>query len=191
MLEWLGREIKKEFQPDYPRIHFLLGDVAAPRGGCLASMGGKRGHKSHSTGQDADVGFVTPIKNGPSPDTLHKNLQPKPNWWFLKKLFHNPYACIKVVFLDHRQISKIARVAYGDPDWTTVRKFLKHVRGHQNHFHVRIGDGPGQPGCAPNANPDEELKMEYENGDEGDSDAAPDTSSPSSPSGSGESPEVD
>ena len=27
MLEWLGRQIKKEFQPDYPRIHFLLGDA--------------------------------------------------------------------------------------------------------------------------------------------------------------------
>lgn len=185
MLEWLGRQIKKEFQPDYPRIHFLLSDVAAPRGGCLASAGGKRGHKSHSSGQDADIGFVTPIKNGPSPSELHKNLQPKPNWWFLKQLFHNPYACIRVIFLDHRQIARIAKVASGDEDWPVIRKFLRHVRGHQNHFHVRIGDGPGQPGCVANSNPDEELRMEFENGDEGDSDSAP------SGSGTGESPEVD
>ena len=82
------------------------------------------------------------MKNHPSPDTLHKNLQPKPNWWFLKQVFHNPYACIRVVFLDHRQIARIARVAAGDPDWQVIRKFLRHVRGHQNHFHVRIGDGP-------------------------------------------------
>jgi murein endopeptidase len=185
MLEYLGRKIKKEFQPEYPGIRFLLGDVTAPRGGCLASSGGRRGHKSHSTGQDADIGFITPIKNGPSPDSLHKNLQPKPNWWFLKQLFHNPFACIRVIFLDHRQINKIARVAYGDPDWQTIRKFLRHIKGHQNHFHVRIGDGPGQPGCVANANPDEELRMEFENGDEGDTDSEP------SGSGAGESPEVD
>ena len=165
MLEFLGRQIKKEFSPEYPRIHFLIGDVAAPRGGCLASMGGRRGHKSHSTGVDADVGFVTPIKNGSSPDTLHKNFLPKPNWWFIKQLFHNPYACIKVVFLDHRDIAKLAKIGGGDPEWPTIRKFIRHVRGHNNHFHVRIGDGPGPAGCTANANPDEELRMEYEGGD--------------------------
>jgi len=52
---------------------------------------------------------------------------------------------------------------------------------------VGTGDGPGQPGCTANANPDEELRMEYENGDEGDSD----TESPSDKSVPGESPEVD
>ena len=54
-------------------------------GAAFASAGGKRGHMSHMSGQDADIGFVTPMKNKPSPDTLHKNLQPKPNWWFLKQ----------------------------------------------------------------------------------------------------------
>ena len=173
MLEWLGRQVKKELSPEAPGIRLLVGDVAAPRGGCLASMGGRRGHKSHSTGQDADVGFVTPKAKGPSPDHFHKDLQAKPNWWFLKQVFHNPYACIRVIFIDHRHIARLAKVAYGDPDWAVVRKFLRHVRGHRDHFHVRIGDGPGQPGCVPNANPDEELKMEYENGDEteGDTDS--------------------
>ena len=188
MLEWLGRQIKKEFQPENPRIHFLIGDVSAPRGGCLASAGGRRGHMSHSTGQDADLGFVTPIKSKPSPDTLHKNLQPKPNWWFLKQLFHNPLCLHPSGF--PRSPSDRARSRRWPAEiriGKSIRKFLRHVRGHQNHFHVRIGDGPGQPGCTANANPDEELRMEYENGDEGDSD----TDSAPRPSGPGESPEVD
>ena len=169
MLEYLGRQIKKEFYGDYPGIRFLIGDVSAPRGGCLASSGGRRGHKSHSIGQDADIGFVTPIKNHPSPETLHKNFQPKPNYWFIKQLFHNPYACIKVVFLDHRLIAKLAKASDGDPEWLTLRKYIRHIRGHNNHFHVRIGDGPGPAGCAANSNPDDELKMME--GDGGDSDA--------------------
>src|SRR6185437_331477 len=99
--------------------------------------------KSHAVGEDADVGFITPVARGPSPDYFHTRLQPKPNWWFLKQVFHNPYACIKVVFLDRHQIRKISKVAWDDPDWKVIRRYVHHVRGHRNHFHIRIGDGPG------------------------------------------------
>jgi murein endopeptidase len=157
MLEWLGRQVKKEIYPENPGIHILLGDVAAPRGGCLAAMGGRRGHKSHMVGQDADIGLLTPRGKKPSPDYFHRDLQAKPNWWFVKQIFQNPYACIKMIFLDRRQISKLARAAAGDPEWAHVRRFIRHFPGHRDHFHVRIGDGPGEPGCSPNANPDDEL----------------------------------
>lgn len=185
MLEWLGRQVKKEYQAENPKIHLLLGDVAAPRGGCLAASGGRRGHLSHSTGQDADVGFITPMKNRPSPDVLHKNFIAKENWWFLKQIFHNPYACIKVIFLDRRDIAKLSRVAWNDPEWLVFRKFIRHVRGHNNHFHVRIGDGPGQLGCAPNANPEDEPT-------EDDVDSSPsDSTSPADGSATGEGVEVE
>jgi murein endopeptidase len=147
MIEWLGREVKKEFYDDNPGIHVLIGDVAAPRGGCLAAMGGRRGHKSHTVGEDADIALLTPRGKKPSPDFFHKDLQPKPNWWFVKKIFHNPYACVRVIFFDRKQTAKLARAAVGDPEWPVLRRFLQHVPGHRDHFHVRIGDGPGAPGC--------------------------------------------
>jgi murein endopeptidase len=147
MIEWLGREVKKEFYEENPGIHVLIGDVAAPRGGCLAAMGGRRGHKSHTVGEDADIALLTPRGKKPSPDFFHKDLQPKPNWWFVKKIFHNPYACVRVIFFDRKQQAKLARAAVGDPEWPVLRKYLQHVPGHRDHFHVRIGDGPGAPGC--------------------------------------------
>jgi murein endopeptidase len=165
MLEWLGRKVKKQFSEENPGIHLLIGDVSAPRGGCLASSGGRKGHKSHAAGEDADVGFVTPKAKGSSPDFFHNDLQVKPNFWFLQQVFHNPYACIKVIFLDRRQIAKLAKTEWADPDWLMMRKYIHHVRGHRNHFHIRIGDRPGQPGCA--APTDEEN--DEDSGDESDS----------------------
>ncbi len=172
MLEWLGRKVKKELSEENPKIHLLIGDVSAPRGGCLASAGGRRGHKSHAAGEDADIGFITPKGKGASPDFFHNDLQVKPNFWFLKQVFHNPYACIKVIFLDRRQIAKLARNEWADPDWLMMRKYIHHVRGHRNHFHVRIGDHPGQPGCAA-----------PQTGDEDSDDDSPDDSSDESDSG--------
>jgi murein endopeptidase len=174
MIDWLGHQVKKEFYADNPGIHVLLGDVAAPRGGCLAAMGGRRGHKSHTIGQDADIALLTPRGKQKSPDYFHRDLQPKPNWWFLKQIFNNPFVCIKVIFLDRRQINKIARVAYGDPEWDKVRRFIRHIPGHRDHFHVRIGDGPGQPGCA--ANPDDAVNEEGDDSVSGGDDQPDDTS---------------
>lgn len=175
MLDWLGHQVKKEFYAGNPGIHILIGDVAAPRGGCLAAMGGRRGHKSHTVGEDADVGLLTPRGKQKSPDYFHRDLQPKPNWWFLKQIFNNPFVCIKVIFLDRRQINKLARVAYADPEWERLRRFIRHIPGHRDHFHIRIGDGPGQPGCA--TNPEEAVKEEGDdtNGGEDQMDQAPGT----------------
>jgi murein endopeptidase len=155
MLEWLGRQVKTYFrEPQYQQTRLLVGDMAAPKGGCLTGRRGRRGHASHTSGQDADIGFLTPLKNQPSPPHFHKKLDAKVNWWFLKELFHNPYACVKVIFLDRRQKAKLAKAAGADPEWARLSRFIQHEKSHKNHFHVRIGDGPGQPGCKPGANPE-------------------------------------
>ena len=31
--------------------------------------------------------------------------------------------------------------------WSKIRRYVKHMRGHRRHFHIRVGDGPGLPGC--------------------------------------------
>ena len=94
-----------------------------------------------------------------------RDFEPKTAWWQLKKIFSNPYACVKVVFLDRRLIRKLDKEAANDSDWQRWRKFVRHQPGHRNHFHVRVGDFPGEPGCTPNAHP--ELEQE----DVGDGDA--------------------
>lgn len=148
MLEWVGRAIAKAYSlPAYSGVHLLIGDVTAPRGGCVWGLSGYKSHLSHSNGLDADIGFLTVEKYKNSPVTLHQNFDAKLNWWVIKLFFHNPYTCVKRIFLDNKLIQKLNATVYGDPEWRKLRQFIKHVPGHHNHFHVRIGGGPGVPGC--------------------------------------------
>jgi murein endopeptidase len=158
MLEWLGREVARDYSgPEYENTHLVIGDVSAPRGGCLSGTGGRRGHLSHTTGQDVDISFLSAKEGAESPVSFHRQFDARQNWYLLKKILKNPFACVKVVFLDRRLISKLARVAGSDEDWINYHRFVRHMPGHRNHFHVRIGEGPGQPGCAADANPELEL----------------------------------
>ena len=86
------------------------------------------------------------------------------NWWLLKRLFANPYACVKKVFLDKRLIRKLGKVAAQDPEWAKIAPHIQHIRGHRSHFHIRVGDGPGAPGCPHLSNPN----LEFDPGDEED-----------------------
>jgi murein endopeptidase len=167
MLEWLGRQVASRFAaPEYSGVRLLIGDIAAPRGGCLAGPSGRRGHLSHTNGSDADVGLLTAAKNRRSPSSFHNTLDAKENWWMIKQIMKNPYACVKVIFLDRRHIRKLAKAAAHDEEWSLYGRFLKHQKGHRNHMHVRIGDHPGAPGCSPGANPDLEEEAEVEDIDE-------------------------
>ncbi len=158
MLEWLGRQVKKQYPaPDYSGTHLIVGDVAPPRGGCT-------GHASHRTGQDADIGFLTVREGGKeSPVDFHRTFDAKTNWWLIKQVFKNPFGCVRVIFLDRRLINKLPKVARGDEEWDTYRRFIRHMPGHRNHIHVRVGNYPGQPGCVSDAKPELE---EGEGGDE-------------------------
>jgi murein endopeptidase len=160
MLEWLGREVGKE-HPE--KVKVLLGDVSAPRGGCL--RGARKGHASHTNGQDADIGFISTRYTQSGQFLGAKEFDPQINWWFLKKIFKNPYACIKVVFLDKRLIQKLFKAAHSngvlDREWDLFKRFVKHARGHHNHFHVRVGSVAGAVGC-PGGRPDDEMVDEQD-----------------------------
>lgn len=156
MLEWMGRRIRQTYSTEKEAgTNLIVGDISAPRGGCFFGRSGRRAHASHTSGQDADIGFLNP---GPIQKEISnhfsRTFDPHINWWFLKSIFKNPFACIKVIFLDRRHIRSLSKYAKNDEDWNTLRRFIRHMPGHRNHFHVRIGYGPGEPGCVPGANPE-------------------------------------
>ena len=68
------------------------------------------------------------------------------------------------------------KVAQNDPAWPMLRPFIKHVKHHRNHFHVRIGDFPGAPGC--DAAPDSVLEEEEGDPSESDLETRPGTGLP-------------
>lgn len=149
MLEWVGRSVNEKYSaPEYAGVRLVIGDVAAPRGGCLSGVSGRVGHLSHTTGQDVDIGFLTARPRMRSPSAFQYDFDARANWWMAKKILSNPYACVKVIFLDRRDIRKLARAARGDPDWARFGHFFRHMPGHRNHMHVRIGDAPGRNGCS-------------------------------------------
>jgi murein endopeptidase len=125
LLEWVGREIGKI----YSDAQWVIGDIAAPRGGRIFGKSGKRSHISHTSGQDADVGFLKDART---------NFHLERNWVLLKKIFRNPWACVQGVFLDRRHIARLRRFASEDPDWKKFSSKIKHIPGHSDHFHIRI-----------------------------------------------------
>ncbi|MEN9723754.1 MAG: hypothetical protein RJB38_1740 [Pseudomonadota bacterium] len=147
-LEWLGREIHREYSDsNHSGVRLNVGDLSAPRGGCISGRRGRRGHASHTSGQDADLGFLYPRAGTREVNAFAHDFDVKANVWLLKRLFSNPYACVKLVFVDQRLIRKMSKAAFGDLEWERIRPFIKHIRGHRHHFHVRVGDVPGLPGC--------------------------------------------
>ena len=147
-LEWVGREIGKEYStPDKAVVRLNIGDLSAPRGGCISGRRGRRGHASHTTGQDADLGFLNTRVGSTEFNGFTTHFDAEANWWLVKKIFSNPYVCVKAVFVDKRMIRKLAKAALGDEMWGRVAHRIQHVRGHRSHFHVRVGHQPGEPGC--------------------------------------------
>lgn len=142
-LGWLGQRAFSEWKTE-----LLVGDISAPRGGCLAGHGGRRGHFSHTSGRDVDLGFLVP-QFPKGPESFSRNFEIASNYWMIKSIFANPSACVRAVFLDHRLIAKLSSYAHkiGDPEWLSLAPHVRHVRGHRNHFHVRIGDRAGPAGC--------------------------------------------
>jgi len=98
-------------------------------------------------GQDADLGFLKVEPNREGAGRFSREFRVAENWWLLKKIFSNPIACVKVVFLDRRHIRKLKKFAGSDPMWSRLSPFIRHVRRHHDHFHIRVGDKSGAPGC--------------------------------------------
>ncbi len=162
-LEWAGREVKREYhEPEFKEARLIIGDIAAPRGGCISGRGGRRAHKSHTSGVDIDLAYFNPRASHQPEERFTRTFYVASNWWFLKKLFKNPVSCVKIIFVDRGHIRELERYAKDDPEWPKLKRFVRHVRGHRDHFHIRFGSGPGAPGCS--GNPD--LEEDEDQSDE-------------------------
>jgi murein endopeptidase len=166
MLEWVGQEIAKKYSaPSEQGVKLTIADITAPRGGCIWGLSGRSAHRSHTNGLDVDIGFLTVVKHRQSPAHLHTSFDSKANWWLVKRIFENPFACIKYLFLDGRLISKIKNVARTDSKWKEIRPYILDARGHHNHMHIRIGNSRGKAGCPALGAPDEESDDSDEDSD--------------------------
>ena len=165
--EWLGNEIHKEYsEEEFQNAKLILGDAGAPKGGCLAVRRGRRGHRSHTNGQDIDIAFFNPrplnerqvislrhyrdeTKSVGVPEEVlpsrrfTTDMYVASNWWLLKKMYssENQYACVRSIFLDRRHKDRLARYAtsIGEiAEWSKISDYISHEKGHFHHFHLRV-----------------------------------------------------
>ncbi|MBN2195631.1 MAG: penicillin-insensitive murein endopeptidase [Polyangiaceae bacterium] len=128
--------------PGGPRA--ILGSISAEHGGPLSP------HKSHRTGRDADVHlFLTQRKPGSWYEAgTAANLDRPRCWAFLRTLLTE--TDVEMVLLDQSVqdlLEEYALLVGEDPAWIadvfdgTGDRFsdlIKHVPGHQGHFHIRF-----------------------------------------------------
>jgi hypothetical protein len=132
--------------------NYYVGDLSSEHGGKLG------GHKSHQSGIDADISIPT------TGDGHGVNVSQNGRWGFrsvsknidynrtLSFLRHSaPYS--KQIFLDKRFYPELKRLAQEKVNAKTMkqgeynrlfvnkrgqRRIVQHVKGHHNHFHVRL-----------------------------------------------------
>lgn len=157
LLDRLGKAVHKQYESRqlFDGIRLVVGDMSAPRGGCLATRRGS--HSGHTNGLDADVAFLKAKPGLRSSFLFHRDFDAPLNWWLLKTLEEESPVCLQYIFLDRRHIRSLQKVAGHDPSWKTIGPLLKHVSGHRNHFHFRVGTAPRQSGgpirCVPSSQP--------------------------------------
>lgn len=140
--------------PDTPRL--ALGDISARRGGRI------RPHRSHQNGLDADIGFYyrdTGDSRWFAPAS-RSNLDVERTFALVEALIG--LGNVQYIFVDYR-VQKIlyeyARDEMGYPEDVLAAWFqypnghkargavLRHVRGHDDHLHVRFTCPEGQESC--------------------------------------------
>ena len=141
LLDQLGHAVDLKFkgQTQFNDVRLVVGDIAAPRGGCLPTSRGA--HSGHTNGLDADVGFLMALPDHSTDNHFHGKMDLELNWWFLKTIAAQSQSCVKYIFLDRSHIHRLKKFATQkqDPDWALLAPVLKHAAGHRNHFHIRIG----------------------------------------------------
>ncbi len=131
-----------------------VGDLAQPRGGPMSY-----GHVSHQTGLDADIWYRLDLPALPRP--ARETLEPV-------SMVDGPARRVDPGVWGARQ-AELVRLAASDPrvarifvhpaikrdlcrrDWAD-RAWLRTIRpwrGHDGHFHVRLGCPPDSPECRP------------------------------------------
>ncbi|HBF31916.1 MAG TPA: penicillin-insensitive murein endopeptidase [Rhizobium sp.] len=152
-IEQLSRDATKIGWPG-----LLVGDIAQPRGGPMAS-----GHASHQIGMDADI-WLTPMpakrltvqqrEDLPFTSMILKDqfLTINPQTWTPAQakllMLAASYPQVQRIFVNPTIKKKLC------DSWTGDRTFMGKIRpmyGHDAHFHIRLFCPPGATNCKPQA----------------------------------------
>lgn len=146
------QDVIAEVREVYPDLHTLaIGDLSARGGGRL------RGHASHQTGLDVDVGFYFKKQPAGYPDSFHvadDTLDLAATWSLLlafTRLSREPTG-VQMIFLDYDVQAKLYAYAQkhgvADKDLTRIFQYprgkdetsgiVRHWPHHNDHMHVRF-----------------------------------------------------
>ena len=154
-IEQLDHVLERWSQVERHAPPVLVGNLSAREGGPLAP------HKSHQSGRDVDLSYITKWDGKGKVNWQHvtaDNLDAELTWRLIKLLTQN--ARVEVIYMD-RRIQKLlldharrhgtirnARLG----NWLEVAggsdaALIRHVAGHQDHFHVRFACPDGSRKC--------------------------------------------
>ena len=142
------------------KAKLVVHDLSMKNGGDI------KGHGSHESGRDVDIGFYT-YKNGyydnkfivmcKSSGNVCKSNSVLPifsndqalaaNWDFINYLAET--YDINAIFIDRELIKVLKSYAQKNnpPNWNTLIKLLSHEPNHHHHYHVRIKCPIGDSKC--------------------------------------------
>ena len=130
----------------------FAGTVDLPVGDLSYRGGGKmRPHRSHRDGRDIDVGYY--LNNGRGPrfyKATSKTIDVERTWALFKSMLQTRE--VEYIFLQYRLQKLLYRHALASGEtkesldelfqwprhWSNRRGIIRHVRGHDDHFHVRF-----------------------------------------------------
>lgn len=142
-----------ELEPKAPPV--LVGNLSSRAGGPLAP------HKSHQSGRDVDLSYITKWNGKDRVNWQHvtaENFDPELTWRLIKLITQD--AQVEVIYMDRRiqrlllehakRHGTIRRARLGN--WLEVAAgsedaLIRHVAGHQDHFHVRFSCPSGSRKC--------------------------------------------
>jgi murein endopeptidase len=142
-----------EVEPSAPPV--LIGNLSSREGGPLSP------HKSHQSGRDVDLSYITKWNGKDRVNWQHvtaDNLDPELTWRLIKLITQD--AEVEVIYMDRRiqrmlldhakRHGTIRRARLGN--WLEVaggsdEPLIRHVAGHQDHFHVRFACPAGSRKC--------------------------------------------
>ena len=156
------RQAIEKVRAKHKGVHDVaVGDISSEHGGKL------RGHKSHQSGRDVDLGlyFKKQRKKGPRAfisANRHK-IDHAPNWTLLEALVSKSRksSLVNYVFLDYGvqkdlyQWAKKKGVKQQTLDWMfqyprgrrAMRGIIRHEPGHADHYHIRFKCPPDDEHC--------------------------------------------
>lgn len=139
--------------PDAPEL--VVGDLSYKHGGRIKK------HKSHQSGRDADISFYyrANVQLPDFRDMDYETFDSVKNWHIFKTLIDTGE--VEYIFIDYplqRELYEYAKsigytdaqleplIQYPRPISTSVG-IIRHVRGHDDHWHIRFKCGPQDTHC--------------------------------------------